>query len=58
MGSLLMPGSGFYLIVNPAAKDRLDALTAGEKLYVSIELTNPATQFAVQIQTLDYHHLA
>ena len=41
--------------VNPAAKDRLDALTAGEKLYVSIELTNPGTQFAVQIQTLDYH---
>jgi hypothetical protein len=41
--------------VNPDAKNRLDALIAGEKLYVSIELTNPATQFAVQIQTVDYH---
>jgi len=41
--------------VNPAAQNRLDALTAEEKLYVSIELTNPATQFAVQIQTVDYH---
>ena len=41
--------------VNTAAKSRLDELSAGEKLYVSIELTNPATQFAIQIQTLDYH---
>jgi len=40
--------------VNSAAQNRLDALTAGEKLYVSIELTNPVTQFAVQIQTVDY----
>ena len=41
--------------VNPAAQERLSALSAGEKLYVGIELTNPATQFAVQIQTLDFH---
>jgi HIRAN domain len=41
--------------VNSAAQERLNSLKAGEKLYVSIELTNPATQFAVQIQTLDYH---
>ena len=41
--------------MNPAAQNRLHALTAEEKLYVSIELTNPATQFAVQIQTVDYH---
>jgi hypothetical protein len=41
--------------VNSAAQKRLNSLEAGEKLYVSIELTNPATQFAVQIQTLDYH---
>lgn len=33
---------------------RLDKLQAGEELYVALELTNPATQMAVQIQTLDY----
>jgi hypothetical protein len=41
--------------VNPGAKERLHALTPGEKLYICIELTNPATQFAVQVQTEDYH---
>jgi hypothetical protein len=41
--------------VNPAAKERLDALIAGEKLYVSLELTNPVTHLAVQILTLEYH---
>lgn len=38
-----------------AAQDRLADLQSGEKLYVAIELTNPVTQMAVQIQTLDYH---
>jgi hypothetical protein len=41
--------------VNSAAQNRLHALEPGERLYVSIELTNPATQLAVQILTLDYH---
>ena len=36
------------------AQQRLDKLAAGEKLYVALELTNPETQMAVQIQTLDY----
>ena len=33
---------------------RMDKLVAGERLYVALELTNPATQTAVQIQTEDY----
>lgn len=41
--------------VNPEAQKRLQTLKPGEQLYVAIELTNPATQCAVQIQTLDYH---
>ena len=40
---------------SPTARKRVDSLRAGEGLYVAIELTNPATQLAVQIQTKDYH---
>lgn len=40
---------------NPAAQERLGQLIAGENLYVTIELTNPATTLAVQIMTEDYH---
>jgi len=40
--------------VNPAAQLRLESLQAGEELYVTLELTNPATQMAVQLQTTDY----
>ena len=40
---------------NATAKNRLESLTAGEKLYISVELTNPATGLAVQIMTEDYH---
>jgi hypothetical protein len=40
--------------LSEAAQERLDKLTAGEMLYVALELTNPATQVAIQIQTLDY----
>ena len=36
------------------AKDRIDRLEQGEELYVTLELTNPATMLAVQIQTTDY----
>lgn len=40
--------------VNPRAQERLDDLKHGDELYVTIELTNPRTLFAVQIQTTDY----
>ena len=41
--------------INPSAQQRLDQLKDDEELYVTLELTNPATQVAVQIQTTDYH---
>jgi hypothetical protein len=41
--------------VNAAALGRMEALQPGEPLYVTIELTNPATGLAVQIQSEDYH---
>lgn len=41
--------------VNQEAQQRIDRLQAGEQLYVTIELTNPATRLAVQIQTEDYY---
>ena len=40
--------------VNPEAQRRIDTLTAGEPLYLTLELTNPETRLAVQIQTEDY----
>ena len=41
--------------VNEFAHERLDSLYSEEQLYLTLELTNPATQLAVQIQTTDYH---
>ena len=41
--------------VNQTAQERINSLEPNEKLYVTLELTNPATRLAVQIQTLDYH---
>ena len=41
--------------VNPGAQERLKILTPEEQLYVTLELTNPSTRLAVQIQTTDYH---
>lgn len=41
--------------VSEAAQARLQKLQPDEQLYVAIELTNPATQWAIQIQTTDYH---
>lgn len=38
-----------------AARTRVNALETGEDLYIAVELTNPATQLAVQVQTMDYH---
>ena len=40
--------------MNRTARDRIDCLKQKEKLYVTLELTNPATLLAVQIQTTDY----
>ena len=37
------------------AQERIDELKAEEELYVTLELTNPATKLAVQIQTKDYY---
>jgi hypothetical protein len=36
------------------AQQRLEKLTPGESLHAALELTNPETQTAVQLQTLDY----
>ena len=41
--------------VSAPAQERLAALVAGEKLHITLELTNPRDQLAVQIQTTDYH---
>lgn len=41
--------------VSKDGQKRVESLKSGERLFVAIELTNPATQFAVQIQTEDYH---
>ena len=41
--------------VNSTAQQRINDLESNEKLYVTLELTNPATRLAVQLQTLDYH---
>ncbi len=37
-----------------AARDRIDRLDQEEELYVTLELSNPATGLALQIQTTDY----
>lgn len=39
------------------SQQRLLQLTEGERLHVAIELTNPVTRLAVQLQTQDYAHL-
>lgn len=41
--------------IDDVALKRIEALEQGEQLYVTIELTNPSSQLAVQIQTLDYY---
>lgn len=40
--------------IHKAAQERLEALKAGEMLHVTLELTNPATCLALQLQTTDY----
>ena len=44
-----------YRHVNETAQKRIERLEKNEQLYVTLELTNPATDVAVQIQTTDYH---
>ena len=44
-----------YRHVNKIALNRIERLEPGEQLYLTLELTNPATGLAVQIQTTDYH---
>jgi len=41
--------------VPPAAQMRAELLTEGEELQVAIEVNNPATGYAVQLQTKDCH---
>ena len=41
--------------LNADAQSRILRLSKGEQLYVTVELTNPVTRLAVQIQTLDYY---
>lgn len=43
--------------VSEAARSRLIELEAGEALRVSLELNNPATGVAVQLQTADDYHM-
>ncbi len=40
--------------VSPPAQERLNRLQAGDPLFVALELTNPVTELALQIQTTDY----
>ena len=40
---------------NEDAKRQIERLRSGDILYVTIELTNPETRYAVQIQMTDYH---
>lgn len=41
--------------INSMAQERINSLQPEEKLYITLELNNPATGVALQIQTLDYH---
>jgi len=41
--------------VNEFAQERINTLESGEVLKLSIELTNPVTKIAIQLQTGDYH---
>ena len=43
--------------VNESAQKRIERLEAGDQLYVTLELTNPKTGLAVQIQTADDYYM-
>ena len=40
---------------NAPARTRMELLDPGEQLHITLDLTNPTKQPAVQIQTLDYN---
>lgn len=40
---------------NPAAQEALGKLEAGDALRIALELNNPATRLALQVETQDYH---
>ena len=40
---------------NHPAQDKIRNLREGDGLFITLELTNPATRLAVQVQTKDYH---
>ena len=40
---------------NQPAQDKISNLKEGDDLFITLELTNPATRLAVQVQTKDYH---
>lgn len=41
--------------VSEAARQRLQSVQKGDPLRVALELNNPATKLALQLQTVDYH---
>jgi len=41
--------------VSAGAQKRIEALQDNEELHLTLELTNPATRIAIQVQTTDYH---
>lgn len=41
--------------INKESQEHILKLECGESVYMTLELTNPATRLAVQIQTIDYH---
>lgn len=41
--------------VSEAARQRLQSVQKGDSLRVALELNNPATKLALQLQTVDYH---
>ena len=41
--------------MNEPARERLYNLSRGEELRLAVELNNPATTLAIQVQTLDHH---
>lgn len=43
--------------VNSASQERLNALREGDRLQVALEINNPATGAAVQIQSADDYHM-
>jgi hypothetical protein len=40
--------------MNDSAQRRLETLSPGEELHIALELTNPVTRLAIQLQTPDY----